>query len=79
MKAFVFDIAEYNNLIYTASNNNVEVVCDGIDGWFYVVAEDCNEDVTDEIIYAWLEVVLNSRVIDVIIDTCKEKVAVICE
>ena len=79
MKAFVFDIDEYNNIIYSASNNNVEIVCDGVDGWYYVVAEDYNEDVTDEMVYAWLGAKLNEVVVGVIVDTCKEKVAVICE
>lgn len=79
MKAFVFDIDEYNNIIYSASNNNVEIVCDGVDGWYYVVAEDYNEDVTDKMVYAWLGTKFNTIVIDVIIDTCKEKVAIICE
>lgn len=79
MKAFVFDIDEYNNAIYSASNNNVEIVCDGVDGWYYVVAEDYTEDVTDKIVYAWLGEKLNEVVVDVIVDTYKEKIAVICE
>lgn len=77
MKAFVYDIVEYNNLIYSVSNNNVEIVCDGIDGWYYIVAEDYTEDVTDKIVYDWLGAKLNVTVVDIVIDTCKEKVAVI--
>ena len=71
MKAFVYDIVEYNNLIYSVSNNNVEIVCD------YIVAEDYTEDVTDKIVYDWLGAKLNVTVVDIVIDTCKEKVAVI--
>lgn len=78
MKAFVYDIGEYNNLLYAASNNNVEI-SSWMDEWFYIVAEDYTEDVTDEIVYAWLGAKLNEVVINVIVDTCKEKVAVICE
>lgn len=77
MKAFVYDITEYNNLIYAVSNNNVEIVCDGVDGWYYIVAEDYTEDVTDKIVYDWLGAELNVTIVDIVIDTYKEKVAVV--
>ena len=77
MRAFVYDIAEYNNLIYAVSGNNVEIVQDGVDGWYYIVAEGYNDDVTDEIVYAWLSAKLNVTVVDIIIDGFQEKVAII--
>lgn len=77
MRAFVCDIAEYNNLIYAVSGNNVEIVQDGVDGWYYIVAEGYNDDVTDEIVYAWLSAKLNVTVVDIIIDGFQEKVAII--
>jgi hypothetical protein len=76
MKALVYSFTEYNNLLYTVSNNNVEISY-WMDKWFYIVAEDYNEDVTDEIVYAWLGIKLNVTVVDVVIDIYKEKVAVI--
>ena len=78
MKALLYNMDEYNNLLYSASNNNVEI-CTDIDGWFYVSPEDYNEDVTDEIVYTWLSTKLNATVIDVVIDACKDKVAIICK
>ena len=72
MKAFVYNIGEYNNLLDTVSNNNVRVSY-WMDSWFYIVAENYNEDVTDKIVYAWLGAELNMVVIDVIIDTWRKK------
>lgn len=77
MRAFVYDIAEYNNLIYAVSNNNLEIVCEGNGVWYYILAEDCSENVTDEIIYGWLSAELDVKVVDVFVDTNKERVFVI--
>ena len=76
--SFILDLERYNQLLNTASNNNVVVAYNNIDGWFYVVSENCTEDVTDEIVYAWLSKVLNTTVIDVVIDIYKDKVVILC-
>lgn len=77
MKAFVYTLEDYGNLLYNVSENNVGINYDA-DGWFYIVDEDYYDDVTDEDVYSWLGKELNVIVTDVIIDTNKEKVAIIC-
>lgn len=76
MNVCVYTLEEYEALLDKASNNNVGIAYDS-GGWFYLVSEDCCEDVTDEKVCVWLGEEFQTIVTDVIVDISRGKVAIV--
>lgn len=77
MKVWLCSYEDYKKILWKISNGNIGIE-DECGKYFYTVSEEVG-DTSNEEVYSMIGKELKEVVIDVIIDTYNEKVAILCK